>query len=103
MDLLRTKSMGELRTGIREHFAASIESIGTVKQRVVDMLVEFAVKLEGRGYFSTNEELRDSKLVHFVYQWTWLLVIRTAVIRTYFSTPTSVLMTGIHCTYYSVY
>ena len=63
MDLLRTKSMSELRVGIREHFLASTQSIERMKHRVVDMLVEFACRLEVQGHFSTKEEQRKAKLV----------------------------------------
>ena len=79
MDLLSTKTIPELRASIGEHFVSSVARIEQVKQRVVDMLVQFAVKLEEQGYFSTNEEQRNAKLVAiFIY---YLFVLTCMVYR----------------------
>ena len=63
MDLLETKSMQELESGVKAHFDYSKQRIAKLKETVIDMLVEFADKLEQEGFFTTNETQRNAKYV----------------------------------------
>lgn len=63
MDLLETKSMQELKAGVKAHFDYSKQRIAELKETIVDMLVEFAGKLEQEGFFTTNETQRNAKYV----------------------------------------
>ena len=63
MDLLETKSMQELKSGIVSHFDYAKQRIAELKETVADMLVKFADKLEQEGFFTTNETQRNAKYV----------------------------------------
>ncbi|KAI6653765.1 Dynein heavy chain 6, axonemal-like [Oopsacas minuta] len=66
MDLLRTKTISELKFGVRNHFTESKQRIEDMQERIVDMLVRFANNLEQEGFFTTNEEQRNTKFSEII-------------------------------------